>query len=58
MPGGEDFVSFFAPEVGILFRFLIWGQEFCTEKSCCRGRVFDGKNSGPGVSPGDGNRLN
>ena len=41
MPGGGDFVLFFPTR----------GQEFCTE-SCPRGWDFDGKNSGPAVSPG------
>ena len=40
MPGGGDFVSFFDPGAG-----------HCTEK-LFPGRDFDGKISGPGVSPG------
>ena len=48
MPGGGDFVSFFRPG----------GWSFAME-SCPRGGDFDGKNSGPGVSPwGDGNLSN
>ena len=39
--------------VGILISFLYPGSEFCTE-SCPWGGDFDGKNSGPGVSPGGG----
>ena len=43
MPGGGDFVLFFRPG----------GRSFALE-SCPRGRDFDGKISGPGVSPGEG----
>ena len=43
MPGGGNFVSFFRPG----------GRSFAL-KSCPRGGDFDGKNSGPGVSPGGG----
>ena len=41
MPWGGDFVSFFRPG----------GRSFAL-KSCPRGGDFDGKISGPGVSPG------
>ena len=41
MPGGGDFVSFFRPG----------GQSFAI-KNCPRGGDFDGKISGPAVSPG------
>ena len=41
MPGGGDFVSFFRPG----------GRSFAL-KSCPRGGDFDGKISGPAVSPG------
>ena len=47
------------PGVGILFRFFRPGGRSFALKSCPRGRDFDGKISGPGVSPGgDGNRSN
>ena len=42
MPGSGDFVSFFRPGAGVLHSL----------KSCPQGGDFDGKNSGPGVSPG------
>ena len=41
MPGGGDFVLFSRPG----------GRSFAL-KSCPRGGDFDGKNSGPRVSPG------
>ena len=48
MPGGGDFASFLRPG----------GRSFVL-KSCPRGGDFDGKISGPAVSPGgDGNRSN
>ena len=49
MPGSGDFVSLFRPG----------GRSFAL-KNCPRGVGFDGKISGPGVSPGwgDGNRSN
>ena len=46
MPGGGDFVSFFRRG----------GRSFAL-KSCPRGGDFDGKISGPAVSPGGGGMV-
>ena len=45
------------PGVGTLFRFFLTrGPEFCTEK-LSRGGDFDGKNSGLGISRGEGGLM-